>query len=344
MNNQVFLPFLKVNGTNYEIGYKIGKHFKERIKDTLNNLPVFKANKEWDEKNPERLEKVKQLSEKYFPQYMEELNGYADGSGIEFRDIFVHNCYHMPRAENCTTGIFKFENKTLIAHNEDWYPILGENAYFLHEELENGTSFFVYSYPGILPGMSFGFNSHGIFFCCNGLTDPTKSIGVLRIFFGRNVFEQNTIERALLAAQRYTPRSGGANYNMVSMRTNLAVNLETTGNDAYRTDITDRFFHTNHYISDGFGPKNFPALGIKTVSRLEGGLRLLHKVEKNANGLLQILSDDSVFLTLQETENQVQTNCTALVEIIKDEDIVLEFYPGTKEKKIFQHFKLSELI
>lgn len=343
MKSKDILPFLRVSGTNYEIGFQIGKQFKDRIKITLDNLPIFKNNKERDEKNPKKLEKVKQLSEKYFPQYMEELKGYAEGSGIEFHDIFIHNCYHMPRAENCSTGIFKFEEKTLIAHNEDWFPILGENAYFLYEELKNGPSFFVYSYPGILPGMSFGFNSHGIFFCCNGLPDPTKSIGISRIFFGRNMFEQKTIEDALLAAQRYSPRSGGANYNIVSMKTNLAVNLETTGNDAYRTDITDRFFHTNHYISEGFGLKNYPSSGLKTIERLEGGLKLLHEVKKDANGLLRILSDDSVFLTLSETDNQEKTNCTALVEIIKDKDIDLKFFPGTQEKKEYQHYMLSKL-
>jgi hypothetical protein len=159
------------------------------------------------------------------------------------------------------------------------------------------------------------------------------------------MFEQNTIDDALLAAQRYTPRSGGANYNIISSKTNVAVNLETTGNASYRTDITDRFFHTNHYISEGFGPKNFP-IGEGSISkeRLEGGLKLLYNVEKNAEGLLRVLSDDSVFVKFRETQNTFQTNGTALVEITKGEDIDLKFFPATQEKKEYQHFKLSDLI
>ncbi|MFW9879707.1 MAG: C45 family autoproteolytic acyltransferase/hydrolase, partial [Candidatus Thorarchaeota archaeon] len=279
------LPLLRVSGTNYEIGFQVGQHFKERIKNTLDNLEMFNDNKIWHQKNPERLKKVKKISEQYFPQYMEELRGYAEGSGIEFQDIFIHNYSHMPRADNCSTGIFKSKNKTLIAHNEDAHPIMGENAYFLLEKLKNGSSFFAYSYPGILPGRAFGFNSNGIFFCCNALPDPTKSVGLSRIFFERNIFEQKTIEDSLLAAQRYTPRSGGASYNIVSSKTNVAVNLETTGNASYKTDITDRFFHTNHYISEGFGPKSFPiSEGSLSKERLEGGLKLLYNVEKNAQG------------------------------------------------------------
>jgi len=344
MNSQEILPVLRVCGTNHEIGFQVGQHFKERIKNTLDNLPIFKDNKIWDKKNPERLEKVKKISEKYFPHYMEELRGYAEGSGIEFNDIFIHNYSHMPRADNCSTGIFKYEKKILIAHNEDGHPIMGENAYFLFEKLKNGPSFLAYSYPGILPGRAFGFNSNGIFFCCNALPDPTKSIGLSRIFLERNMFEQKTIEDTLLAAQRYTPRSGGASYNIVSSKTNTVVNLETTGNASYRTDITDRYFHTNHYISEGFGPNNYPIReGSLSKERLEGGLKLLYNVEKNTKGLLQVLSDDSVFVKFLDTGNRFQTNGTALVEIIKGEDINLKFFPASQEKKKFQHFSLSDL-
>ncbi|MFX1418996.1 MAG: C45 family autoproteolytic acyltransferase/hydrolase [Promethearchaeota archaeon] len=339
------LPVLRVSGTNYEIGFQVGQYFKERIKNTLDNLPIFNVNKIWDKKNPKRLKKVKKISEKFFPQYMEELRGYSEGSGIEFHDIFIHNYFHMPRADNCSTGIFKFKNKTLIAHNEDAHPIMGKNAYFLFEKVENCPSFLAYSYPGILPGMAFGFNVNGIFFCCNGLPDPTKSVGVSRIFLGRNIFEQKTIEDSLLAAQRYIPRSGGASYNIASLKTNVVVNLETTGNASYRTDITDRFFHTNHYISEGFGPNNFPIRdGSLSKERLEAGLKLLYNVEKNTQGLLQVLSDDSVFVKFRETGNKFQTNGTALVELIKGEEIDLKFFPASQEKKKYQHFKQRDLI
>ncbi|MFX1259470.1 MAG: C45 family autoproteolytic acyltransferase/hydrolase, partial [Promethearchaeota archaeon] len=344
MISQEILPVFKVSGTNYNIGFQVGQHFKEQIKNTLDNFPIFKVNKIWDKKNPKRLNKVKKISEKFFPQYMEELRGYAEGSGIEFNDIFIHNYFHMPRADNCSTGIFKYENKTLIGHNEDMNPIMGKNAYFLFEKVENCPSFLVYSYPGILPGMAFGFNSNGIFFCCNGLPDPTKSVGLSRIFIGRNIFEQKTIEDSILAAQGYTPRSGGVSYNIVSLKTNAVINLETTGNASYVTDIADRFFHTNHYISEGFGPKNFPIReGSLSKERLECGQGLLYNVKKNTEGLLQILSDDSVFVKLRDTGNKFQTNGTALVEITKDEDIDLKFFPAFQEKKKYQHFTLKDL-
>jgi len=68
MTTQDIIPFLRVSGTNYEIGFQIGQRFKDRIKNTLDNLLEFKKNKEWDEKNPERISKTKKISEKYFPQ------------------------------------------------------------------------------------------------------------------------------------------------------------------------------------------------------------------------------------------------------------------------------------
>ncbi len=44
------LPVLRVSGTNYEIGFQVGQHFKERIKNTLDYSPIFKVNKIWDKK------------------------------------------------------------------------------------------------------------------------------------------------------------------------------------------------------------------------------------------------------------------------------------------------------
>jgi len=339
-------PFFRVSGDNYNIGYKIGQTFKDRIKETLDNFQLFKKNKEYSKQNPLILEEVKEVSEKKFPQYMDELRGYADGSGIDFQDIFIHNCMHVHGFSNCSTGIFTYKDHTTIVQNEDWWSILGDNAYFLFQELENGISFFAYTYPGILPGMSFGFNSEGMFFCCNGLNDPSRSIGPSRIMFGRSMFEQKTMKDTLAAAQRYSPRSGSANYNIVSKNTNEVVNLETTGNDAFETTITDRFFHSNHFVSKGFAAK-YPTADegpILTLSRYKGAMRILHTVDKTKEGLQSILWDDSVFLTKERTKSDNYTMCTAVVEITRDADIVLKFFPGVRDHEEYKTFSLHRLL
>jgi len=340
-----FPPFLSVSGTNYEIGHKVGLTFKDRIRTTLDNFAVFQKNKEYTLAHPKHYKEVLASSEKYFPQYVQELHGYADGSGIEFQDIFIHNCMHVHGYEGCSTGIFRFDQSTSIVQNEDWWQILGDNTYFLWEELENGTSFFVYSYPGVLPGMSFGFNSHGMFFCCNGLSDPTPLFGPSRLMFGRNMFEQKTMKDILHAAQRYSPRSGGANYNIVSMKTNDVINFETTRSDGFQTPISDRFFHSNHYVSSKFKGK-YPADDsiLKTISRYEGGTRLLPQVEKTTEGLRSILWDDSVFLNLEDTGNREHTMATAVVQISQADDIQLRFHPGVRNPEIYHDFSLLDLL
>jgi len=145
---------------------------------------LFIKHKSWDAKNPSYIDKMLNLSKQVFPQYVNEIQGLADGAGYEFRELFIHNSMHIPDLANCSTGIIKFSDKIYLAHNEDFNELMGENSYFLYVELEDNKGFFSHCYPGVLPGMSFGFNSEGLMVTCNSLPDPTKSVGVSRILFG----------------------------------------------------------------------------------------------------------------------------------------------------------------
>lgn len=339
-----FPPFLRVSGDNFEMGYQIGVHFKAQIRDTLHNFPVFYRNRDRSLQNSRTYDTVLGATQKLFPQYVEELRGYAEGAQVSFQDIFIQNCMHVYGYEGCSTGIFTFDEHTTVVQNEDWWPILGKNAYFLVQDLEDGTSFFVYAYPGILPGMSFGFNSHGLFFCCNGLTDPTLLFGPSRLMFGRSMFEQSTLEDLLRAAVQHSPRSGGANYNIVAMSNNQVVNLETTRSSHFQTRVTDRFFHTNHYVSEKFRD-HFTASDriLCTISRYEGGTRILDQVPKTTSGLRSILWDDSVFLTGAETHTGELTLATAVVEISQNDDIQLRFHPGVRDPTQYQDYSYRGL-
>ncbi|NHJ49080.1 MAG: hypothetical protein FK733_14935 [Asgard group archaeon] len=336
---QLDIPYFRVNGTNYEIGLQIGKKFKKQINDTISNRDKFSALKTWDIEDSSRINKMLELSKEVFPDYIEEMQGLADGAGLEFRDIFIHNSMHLLDLANCSTGVFKFPDKIYLAHNEDFDPIMEQNSYFIFVEQENGNDFFAHCYPGVIPGMSFGFNTAGLLLTCNFVPDPTKSLGVSRILFGRAILEQKSIQDAIKVIDSYAPRTGGASYTLYSLNEKRAVNVETTGLDSTQIEIIDRFFRANHYISDQF--KHHPIHCQDTVVRQEGGDKRIHEVEKTLDGILEVLLDDTVFLSMKDTENRYQTNCTIQIEI--SDDLYMKYYQRDTRKQKFYSIKLSDL-
>jgi predicted choloylglycine hydrolase len=336
---QLKLPYFHVKGSNYEIGFQIGKEFKNKITNTITNRDKFFDLKKWDTSDNSRINVMLKLSKKIFPDFIEEMQGIADGAGYDFRDIFIHNSMHLLDLANCSTGVFKLPNKILIAHNEDFDPIMEKNRYFLFVEQENKTSFFAHSYPGVIPGMSFGFNSAGLLMTCNFLPDPTKSLGISRILFGRSILEQSSIKKGLKIIDSFNPRTGGASYTLASLKENKVINVETTGLESTIIEISDRFFRANHYISKEF--QDFPIHCKDTLVRQKGGDKKILEVEKTIDGILDVLWDETVFLDMKDTNNRYQTNCTIQLEI--SDDIYMKYYRrDTRYEKYFS-IKLSDL-
>ena len=348
MTESNFLPFIWVRGTNYEIGKQIGAHFQKRITQAFEECKEVNNLVEFDKKHPERLDKVESLAKKRFPHYMDEIKGISEGSGLDYRQILVANFRHVPfkddTLESCSTIIFKNDAKIILTHNEDYESIMGKYSYLTAVELNNGTRFFAHSYPGCISGNSFGFNSHGIVFTANSLPNPVRRIGLSRILFGRCLLEAKSIEEAIESAQLYSPRSGGASYNIVSLQENKVVNLETTADDSCLTEITDKYFHTNHYISEKFKNIPYPKYG-NSKTRYRRGIKLLLNLEKTASNTLEVLSDKYIaFNAVKDPDSGYVYNtiCRVLFEI--SNTINVKLYPPDRGKDDYLSFSLNDLI
>lgn len=348
MEKNKSFPLVSVKGNNYIIGKQIGKHFKERILKALKECNPFKEFQKLDKERPERINQVESLAKMHFPQFIKEIQGLSDGCGVEYRDILIANFRHVPLKDevenNCTSVFFINNNEIILAHNEDFESIMGKYSYFSIMELENGTKIFSHSYPGCIPGISFGVNSHGIVMTTNGLTEPKKRIGLSRILFGRAVLESKTIKEAIHNAQSLSPRSGGASYNIVSMKEKRAVNLETTADDAFLTEITDKYFHTNHYISEKFKHISHRKL-YDSTARYKRGSKLLPELEKTEENALKLLSDRYIFFNSLKSPTTGFIFDTIYTAIFKITDTIhLKLYPHEREKKEYTSISLDDIL
>ncbi len=345
MKNNAFLPAFRVEGTNYEIGLEIGRKFKDRIKRAFTQSVIYKYLIEIDRLKPEWFDDLHEHAKKHFSQYLAEISGIADGADLDYRDIAIINFRGSLPEKGCSTVILKKQDKIILAHNEDHETVLGELAYLLIVELQDGPSFLAYTYPGCMPGYSFSFNSHGIIMSANAMPDPDNQIGVPRHLLDRSMLEANNIEDALKRILM-PQRSGAFSYNLVSMKDKRIINLEITSKKHHVTEIQDKYFHTNHFISDELKGILIP-LGT-TQSRYQRGVDLIsYTTQKSAKEALKILSDDKIFLPRQKRVRTQYGNyyggtlCTALFEIT--EDIILHLYPPSKQKEKFIQFSLSNI-
>ncbi len=335
-----FLPLLQVDGTNYEMGYQTGKHFATQIARILQANHKFQLIYANDKNNPAKADQVIRLIQENLPQFMDEIRGIAEGSSQEIRSIILLNLWHLYDEENCSTVIFKTPTKIFIGHNEDHCKSMCDDSYYLHMKLPDNTDIFSHSYPGCLPGFSNGFNSHGLVITCNSVPDPIKEIGIPRTFIGRWMLEATTIDEAVERAAKFVPRGGGVSYNIASLKEKRVVNLEITGNESALTEITERFFHSNHYISDTFSYVKIPSDDFSTSRiRYERGSELLPQFEMNEKGALKILWDEHVFMKHQIGPSNVvyMTLNTSIFEIA--EEIQVKIYPRDRDGAKFDVFK-----
>ncbi|MCB0119708.1 MAG: hypothetical protein KDD72_11815, partial [Anaerolineales bacterium] len=121
------IPIIEARGTYREVGRQIGERCKPQIEMMMEQLrESVPANKNWD-----MLVKESRIfqthSRAVYPQYVDELEGIAEGAGVPFDEMFVAMCEELwetpPYNKGCTDmaarGRATSDGSTLIAHTND---------------------------------------------------------------------------------------------------------------------------------------------------------------------------------------------------------------------------------
>ncbi|KAL5243911.1 hypothetical protein ACI65C_011321 [Semiaphis heraclei] len=187
------IPVHYVKGTHYEVGYSVGRTFGSMIKEYIRLyeplqsefLPMY-AQPEGQKIYEESLKST----QKYFPQYVIELQGVADGAGVPFHELFLMALDDtLPKNLNassndkgpvgCTSLIINQPNSQLLGHTEDAMSETVNNYYIMAahvvpDESEMGgifpareEKFEALAYAGHLPGYASGHNQYGLVYSIN---------------------------------------------------------------------------------------------------------------------------------------------------------------------------------
>jgi len=257
-------PLLEVSGGPFDIGFAIGRRFASQIRKSLeDNAAWWTDFKRFVASAPAELRaQILAAAERCTPDAVEELRGWAQGSGIPFDDLLTLNlkCEYgalldaaratrEPDASpGCSTIVLHDGARLLVAHNEDGDKANAQGMFLLRVRPAGKPSFLAASYPGILPGNAPWVNDRGVAATTNFIYSESVRPGVGRYFLDRLAVQARSADEAIAAA-RHPDRAYASHHVVASAPERRAVSIEVTPEGERVAGIRDLFIHTNHLLA-----------------------------------------------------------------------------------------------
>jgi hypothetical protein len=251
-------PLLEISGSPYEVGLAIGRRFGDRIRTGLERRrDWFLALKEFAAEHPQtRIDPFLEAATEQFPDIVEELRGWADGSGVPFEDLLVLNLKAelatmkkagTPETPGCSTLAFAHEGRTLLAHNEDGHAAYRDLMFLVKVRQPGKPAFLCLTYPGILCGNGPAINEAGIVVTTNYIAGLDVRIGVPRYVLSRAAIQAGSLEEAVAIVTR-PGRAFAFHYNLASLAANRILSVETSVDRHQVHEVRGLYVHTNHLV------------------------------------------------------------------------------------------------
>lgn len=249
------LEQLETSGSHAEVGFAIGERFADQIHESLADYPFFQRRLLPYHDSPEgqaRYQQLVDLNRARYPDYLDELDGIALGSGLSFEQLFLVNMrgeytgYLAGLAPGCSDCALVTDRAAVIGHNEDGSPAFRGKMYLVHARVKGKPAFTALSYPGFLCGNAFGFNEDGICFSIDNVRPRGIRPGVGRHFIARSLLEARSLDDAL-SRVTVSDRASGFSYTIGSIPERRVLNVEVAVDTYHVEEIRGCFFHTTHY-------------------------------------------------------------------------------------------------
>lgn len=288
----VSFPCIQARGSYRELGRAVGEGAREQIAAAMEFYEThFRVMSGLEFAEAERqAQQYAPFVRRYLPQYLEELEGMAEGSGQPLGKLLVPNCAEEftcpvddgPAAQEdppgaghfCTAVAAMTGARHLVGHNMDWYVVDVDKNVLFDLTTPDGTRIVTIAGVPYLPIL--GMNSHGIAYVGNSVYCNDGRPGVPNVFVRRWALEARSLEEA--AARAAMPvRARGSNH-LIGDRAGRIWDLETSAHGAVLTEHEGFAAHTNHYVA--------PAMSVYEGSHsLESRARLAFAEAALAGGL-----------------------------------------------------------
>jgi isopenicillin-N N-acyltransferase-like protein len=195
------------------------------------------------------------FAHEFYPQYVEELMGLAEGSGAPLDDVLTLNTMEAITSDalylKCSSlavgcEVTESGAGVIVAHNEDWMPADQPFVYVAQIEPDDEPAFLCLSYGALLPNL--GFNTAGVAHVADSVYPNDVRLGIPRIIYTRAILGARTLGQAIQAAIH---RRRDAGYNHLIAGEHGEIYCIEASATAYDALYADDFWtaHTNHYTS-----------------------------------------------------------------------------------------------
>jgi len=299
-------PLIQVAGTHREMGQQIGESRRKNVQHSIENARRLlkgayqELELTWEGAQIQARKYLPFAQERY-PQYVDEMQGIAEGANVSFDELVVLNvmegvtmdALHLTR---CTSMAVNDERTAdghvLAAHNEDWIPDDENDVYVIQAKPDDDPPYLAMTYGGLIPNI--GFNAYGIAQLIDTVYPNDSRIGIPRLVVSRAVLAVRTpggaINRVLIPH-----RAAGYNHLIVH-----------ESGEIYSVEVSARRFsiiynrdgyvvHTNNYLSEKMQEiENDPEELISSRIRYFRALRLLNQSNSHTIKSLQTIQRDHV--------------------------------------------------
>lgn len=231
-----------------------------------------------------------------YPLYLSELEGIAEGAGVDFERLFLVNLRGEYRGYTgaddggeCSTCAVVNDDCAAFGHNEDGTDVYKGRSYLIRVEPSHDVAFTALCYPGFLPGNAFGCNDHGLCFSVNNVRPRQVQDGVGRHFMARSLFAARDIHEAI-ARLSVPDRAAGFNYTLGSIAERRIVNVEVAPHRVQAKEIQGAHFHANHYLYLDTPQHVFDS---SRARQQRGNLLVGDGAARNTDGVLRVLRNQS---------------------------------------------------
>ena len=254
MMTQNEIPVIEVSGSYREVGVQIGERCQPQIRAMLAHLREdLPAGITWQDMLLQSSLYL-QHSRAVYPQYVEELEGIAEGAAAPFDEIFLSMCEELWEAaawkKGCTDlaarGRATLDGSTLIAHTNDLLPQSEENLVILKVQAGDEPQFLGVSSGGV--GISAGFNAAKISLTGNQLDQNDIRPGVPRLLVVRAILAARHLSEAINHC--LLPQRASSYNNVIADPSGEVYSMEGSATDCEALYIEDDILaHSNHYLS-----------------------------------------------------------------------------------------------
>jgi hypothetical protein len=326
---------------NYQAGLAIGQRSRRVMHEYVLTSPTWQSLQTWS--GSRRLKNMEKAARSIFPNYVEELEGIADGCELPFSVVFLWNCRGdlLPLStEGCTTVCVPLPDGILLGHNEDGDPKLRADCFISKRKGASDRPGFVsFTYPASINGHAFAVNSAGIVQLVDNIRSLEPGSGVPRQLLSRAVLDCRSLDE-VIATLEGCPRAGSFHHLLAQPGGETALSIEYTSAAVSIENVRAAYGHSNHFIHPRFrsSKQRITASSAARHARIDELCRQLPNSPASDDihrMLRDVANPDLPIYRLDPTDPDNENNlATALFRVTPD-SVYSRVYAGETEVQAF---------